>query len=203
MKPYEKMRGKNGLENALFPLEELYCTRGSHHGDDYNYDFLGYVNNQRVYKCPLYASFSGKVVYVGSLASNTPTVVWESLNRVNFVDGSVDYMCISISHDDNFASYNIGDIKNQGEIFAHTGTTGEGTGDHTHLICGKGKFTGFYTTPKGGYTLKNQYDLPLCLGINDTTILQGLGFNWQIFKDDYDNKDFIVLSLVNALKWSI
>ena len=209
----QKSKGNNGLENLLFPFEYLYCTQGEHDTDYYAMDFSGWGASGKVNKCPLYAPVSIKCVRIGSLASNEPTCVWESLEQVNFVDGTTDYVTIAISHDDNFSSYSVGDIRNQGEVFGHTGTTGEVTGDHIHMIVGKGKYTGYYHTPKGHWTLNNQTHINLCMGVNDTYIIQGLGINWQEFSDTptppdppeppKEKDDFIVLSLCGALKWSV
>lgn len=209
MKPYEKSKGSNGLENFLFPLEYLYCTQGEHDSDYYAMDFSGWGANGKINDCPMYAPFSCKCVYVGSLSNNTPMCVWESLEEVNFVDGRTGYACILVAHDDEFSSYTVGDTREQGDIFAHTGNTGLSSGDHTHIIVGYGKYTGFYTSPNGHYTLKNQDHIPEAVGVNNTILVQTQGINWQEFSDTPpipptpSKDDFIVLSLCGALKWSV
>ena len=209
MTPNQKMVGENGLQNALFPLQTLSCSRGSHKGDDYAYDFVGYIDGVKTPDCPMYAPFDCKVVYKGKSSEKEPTIVWQSIEKVNFVNGEIDYMCVSVSHDDNWQSYNIGDTRKQGEHFANTGETGYSFGDHTHMICGKGKFDNFYITPNGAYTLKNQYDMPLCLGVNDTVIRNTGGFTWRKFtpyippEPPTPKKDIMPLSLCGVLKWSV
>lgn len=207
MKAYQKSRGSNGLENFLFPLEYLYCTQGEHDSDYYAMDFSGWGKNGKINDCPMYAPFTCRCVYVGSLANNTPMCIWESMQEVNFVDGRVDYACILVAHDDEFSSYQVGDTREQGEIFAHTGNTGLSSGDHTHIIVGYGAYQGLYTSPNGHYTLRNQDHIPACIGVNDTILVNTLGINWLTFSDTPEpptaNKNLIVLSLCNALKWSV
>lgn len=210
----QKMNGENGLQNALFPFEYMYVTQGEHDdGLRYNMDFRGQNASGRVYKCPMYAPCDLRVVFKGASAETNPTVCWQSINQVNFVDGSVDYLCISVSHDDNWNSYNIGDTVSQGEVFSHTGTTGKVTGDHTHMVVGKGAYEGYYT-PSGasGNTLRNQYHMYNALGVNDTVLVVTGGYNWQEFipyvppeppTPPQKKKDIMPLSLCNALKWSV
>lgn len=213
MIPNQKMKGENGLENALFPLKHLYVTNNEagHKKGSMAIDIVEWSTNGQVLKAPLYAPVSCKVVEVGSIATDTPHVTWESLDKVNFVDGSVDYMTISLSHDDNFDTYKVGDVVSQGEIFGHTGTRTAsivGMGDHCHLIIGKGKFTK-YTKVQEAYTLENQYHSYLALGVNDTIINKTGGYTWKSFtpyvppEPSTEDTDFIRLSLVGALKWSV
>ena len=208
MKPYQKSNSQNGKENFLFPLEYLYCTQGEHDTDYYAMDFSGWGPNGKVYDCPMYAPFSCHCVYVGSLANNTPMCIWESDSEVNFVNGEVDYACILVAHDDNFNTYKVGDTRSQGDVFAHTGNTGLSSGDHTHIIVGKGQYNGLYTSPNGHYTLRNQYHIYDAVGVNDTYLIQTQGIDWKSFSDTPipptpKKDDFIILSVCNALKWSV
>lgn len=210
MKPFEKMTGENGLQNALFPLPNLYVTNNeAGHNGRMIIDIVDWTpSSGQILKAPLYAPCDVKCVYVGSLSTNTPTVCWESLDRVNFVDGEVDYITISLSHDDNFASYTKDEVIFQGEVFGHTGTTGIGTGDHCHLIIGKGKYKGYGNLGKG-YTLLNEYHAYNALGINNTNVYQSGGYTWKEFtpyvppEPPTHKKDIMPLSLVGALKWSV
>ena len=56
--------------------------------------------------------------------------------------GSIDYLGIIVYHDNDIANgtYSpVGTIKRQGEVFNHSGTGGNVTGDHVHLETGKGQ----------------------------------------------------------------
>lgn len=206
MKAYETLKIK-GKECVLFPLESLYVTRYHHKGDDYILDLIDYQNGKQILTAPLYAPVSMKCVHVGTFEENMPTVTWESLDPVLFVDGTIDYLTLSISHDDNFSDYTVGEVIFQGSIIGHTGTAGEVTGDHTHLIVGVGKYSGYMTLPSGQYTLKNQYPPDNAMGINDTIVVKPEdssypnALNWKYFTTS--KLDIIPLSIVGALKWSV
>lgn len=203
MQAQQKMVGENGLENFLFPMPYLYLTQGEHNG--YNIDIVGWSANGQVSNTPLYAPFTCKCVYVGNYPSeNTPTVCWQSIDKVNFIDGSVDYACISLSHDDNFNSYSVGDIKQQGEIFGHTGTTGITSGDHCHLGIGKGEYRG-YGNVGGGYQLVNYYHTYLGMGVNDTEVVRPI-YTWESFipyAPPKIDKSWIPLAIVNVMRGNL
>ena len=68
--------------------------------------------------------------------------LWQSLEQVHFADNTLDYLGLIVYHDNDISNgtySNVGDIKRQGEIFNHTGTGGNVTGDHVHLETGKGE----------------------------------------------------------------
>lgn len=202
MKAYQKMRGNNGLENLLFPFEYMYVTQGEHNnGIRYAMDFSGWGENGKIKKCPMYAPCTCKVVFVGS-NDNNPVVCWESVEKVNFIDGSIDYACISVGHDDNYKDYTIGQIVEQGQVFAHTGNTGLSTGDHTHMIVGKGKYEGYYhPTTEEGNTLKNQYHMYNAYGVNDTIIVRDGGYTWNSFLNEEKKLNIRQFSLYNCFRW--
>lgn len=71
--------------------------------------------------------------------------LWVSTAPVHFADDTINYLSIIVYHDNDIANgtYSpIGTIKRQGEIFNHTGTGGNVTGDHVHLETGKGLQSG-------------------------------------------------------------
>lgn len=88
------MRGSNGKENILFPLDYMYITQGEleddpSHGGTYNIDYIG-----RTTKYPYYAPVTCKVVYID--VSNGMTVI-ESIDEVNYIDGTTDFskLCLA------------------------------------------------------------------------------------------------------------
>lgn len=178
MKANQKMRGSNGKENILFPLDYMYITQGEleddpSHGGVLNIDYIG-----RTTKYPYYAPVTSKVVYID--ASNGITVI-ESIDEVNYIDGTTDFFQAMFWHNDNLL-YKVGDILNQGDILGRTGTTGYATGDHVHIGVGKGKFTGF-TTFQGHSVLKNEYHQYNAFGVNDTELVVTKNYNWRKFDE--------------------
>lgn len=183
----QKSRGNNGYQNFLFPLSYLYISQGedgdySHKGT-YAMDFIGYDANGRVYNCPYYAPFDCHCVAIWG--SENPMVVWQSDEKVNFIDGAFDYACIGFVHDDNVLSFNVGDTRNQGDIIGHTGTYGNVTGDHVHIEVAKGEYAGYYQNNYGIYTLRNAYHLYNAMGVNDTVLVSEHtgGYNWRYFSE--------------------
>lgn len=180
-------KGANGLQNFLFPLSYLYVSQsenvGSHLGS-YAIDFIGWGSQGRIYNCPYYAPFDCQLVAIWGATS--PMVVWQSLNQVNYVDGTVDYATIGFVHDDNTPSYKIGTIKKQGDVIGYTGTLGIGTGDHVHMEVAKGKYAGYFENTNQVWLLRNQYHIYNACGVNDTVLVSGhTVYDWKIFGTDY------------------
>ncbi len=71
---------------------------------------------------------------------------FESTDPVDFPDGTTDYLTIKFVHmeDDDFGSSGIrtGRIYEPYEYVGREGRTGQATGNHLHVTCGKGKMSG-------------------------------------------------------------
>lgn len=175
MRAGQKSRGGNGYQNALFPLSFMYMTQGegnnsySHNGT-YAMDFAGYGVNGVMTNCPYYAPFDCTCVAIWG--STSPMIVWESNDKVNYVDGTLDYMTIGFVHDDNTPSFHVGDTRSQGDVIGHTGTYGTAVGDHVHIEVAKGQYAGYRQNSYGIYMLRNPYHIYNALGINDTIIIK-------------------------------
>lgn len=184
--------GSNGKQNFLFPLENMWLTQGSweytySHDGTYAMDFDGYLNGQFVNHCPLYAPFDCKLV--ARWGSSSPSLVWESLDDVNFIDGTTGRACIQITHDDDALSYIIGTTRNQGDLLGHTGSLGA-TNDHVHIEAKKGTYDGYHQNSYGVWMLTNSTWLYNLMGVNDTNLIhdyyvnhqgQTIHYNWRNF----------------------
>lgn len=181
MTPLETMYDDDGYQVCLFPLEYMNISQGEggsySHSGSYAIDFLGWGANGRVYNCPCYAPVDLKCVYAPS--SNTYRI-YESLNKVHFADGSLDYLTIWFNHGDHNASIHVGDVFPMGTQCNETGTTGFATGDHSHIIVGKGKYQGQIQI-NGNWTLKNQVHMYNALFVNDTVLVNDYGYNWKTY----------------------
>ena len=187
----QTMRASDGYEVALFPLEYMYITQGEmmpsgwSHYNVYNMDFEGYGPNGRVYTCPLYAPFTMKVVALWDY-NGSHTVTFESVDKVHFADGSLDYMTIEFTHCVNPPYHTIGQVINQGQLCYYTGTFGNGQsgyyGDHVHICAGKGHYDGYTQRTGGHYDLTNRWHLYDSLYINDTVIsYDSHNYPWQTY----------------------
>lgn len=172
----QKLVASDRREVMLFPLPYMYISQGE--GGSYSHegilaiDFLGWGESGRVYNAPLYAPCSCKCVAIISGSDNGR--VFESLDKVHTPIGLM-YVTFLCFHDNNPIA-NVGDKFKQGELFAHTGTAGNVTGDHTHYNMATGKYLGF----SSGQLINSDhiYDLSY---INSTEMIEGLDYNWRMY----------------------
>ena len=182
MRAGEKLVDSNGVQIALFPLEYMYISQGENgsysHQGTLNIDFLGWGANGRVLKCPYYAPCDCHVVYHTSYYN-----VWQSNNEVITPSGK-KYISFVVMHDDNPPLY--GTYKQQGDLIGHTGTNDPGgatTGDHVHINTASGTYAGWHQVPPDSqWELINSSHIYDTFYVNDTTILEGYGYNWRIYQ---------------------
>lgn len=181
MRAGQTLRDSDGYQVALFPLEYMNISQGEggsySHSGSYAIDFLGWNANGRVYNCPCYAPVDLKCVY----ASSNSYRIFESLEKVHLADGTLSYLTIWFNHGDHNSSIHVGDIFRQGTQCNETGTTGGGTGDHSHIICGLGKYNG-QKQVNGNWTLRNQMHCYNALFVNDTTLVNDYNYNWRTYQ---------------------
>lgn len=173
------MIGRDGYEVMLFPLEYLYITQGENesfsHAGILAIDFVEWSNNGQVPNAPLYAPCSCRCVAIIDAYNNGR--VFQSLNKVHTPDGLkyVTFMCF---HDNNPIA-RIGDVFTQGDVFAHTGTAGGVTGDHTHFNTAYGTYAGWENVPPDNHgELKNSSHIYETCYVNNTSIIVGYNYNW-------------------------
>lgn len=189
----ERSIGSNGLENFLFPLDEMYITQGSYtatysHNGCYAMDFVGWNGNNQVAHYPYYAPFT---CYLRQIwGSTSPMLVWESLTPVNFVDGTTDYACIGFVHDDDTPSFQIGENRQQGDLIGHTGTYGNASGDHVHIEAKKGTYDGYHQNSDGVWMLTNSTWLYDLMGVNDTVLYKTYYVNHNGVRVNYPWRQF-------------
>lgn len=179
MRAGQKLLGRDGKEVMLFPLEYLYITQGENgsysHQGILAIDFVEWSNNGQVPNAPMYAPCSCRCVATIDVSNNGR--IFQSLDRVHTPDGLkyVTFMCF---HDNNPIA-SVGDIFNQGDIFAHTGTAGYVTGDHTHFNTAYGTYAGWENVPpnNNGQLVNSSHIYETCY-VNDTNIIEGYGYNW-------------------------
>lgn len=168
------------MEKAVFLMDTLNVSQPansefSHKGDkslDLSGKDLGVDN--------LKAPFTG---VIRRIYSNTNAVWLESLNRVKYADGTIDYMTVLTMHDNDISNLKVGQIIKQGSVYFEEGRKGYTTGNHIHLAVGKGKFTGngWYENSHGNWVINNQYDVHNGLYLySNTTIKNDGGYNWII-----------------------
>lgn len=167
------------MEKAMYPMKDIRITQkhgeGTHKScfavDDAGID--GGISN-------VYAPFTGVIKKIYTADANE---VWlESINKVEYPDGTKDYMTIMFCHDNSVTSLYVGKVINQGEVFYQEGTKGNATGNHIHFECAKGKFTrsGWYQDASGYWSIINGKLATDCLWIDDTyNIINTRGYSFK------------------------
>ena len=183
MQAGQKMVASDGYEVCLFPLPYMYISQGENgnisHQGTYNIDCIGWSANGRVYDAPVYAPVSCRCVR--TLDSQNNGRVFQSLRPVHCADGSLQYINWLFFHDENPIA-SPGDIFEQGDLIAHTGTAGQVTGDHTHMNFANGQYAGWeYVPPNNHGQLINSWHIYDICYVNDTTLVYDEGYPWVTY----------------------
>ncbi len=118
-------------------------------------------------------------------AANGNAIFFESVNKVMFADGSIDYVTFMFIHDnyigDILALANKGHVFAQWEEFGDEGTAGRATGNHCHFEVAKGRYSRPYDGPNlyGVYCLHNSISADKACVVDGVTIRNGNGMSWK------------------------
>lgn len=184
-----------GVEDFLCPFTDMYITQGSNmkptHQGIYANDVRGLKSGIRY---PYYAPCKVKCIKVYKPSGQ---VMWQSLDKVRFANGRIDYATFITVHDDTLNAYP-GMIINQGEQLGNMGKKGYATGVHCHIQVSQSKDVEFRKNKYGIYCFNNEYELSDCYFIDGTNIIYGMNYNWKKLEDvsvDYkpSNKQYINL----------
>ena len=155
------------MEKPIFPSNYMRITQGymeGSHKDSYaidNADKDGGISN-------VYAPFTG---IIKKIYPNDANEVWlESEDIVEYPDGTKDYMTIMFAHANDIQNLFVGKRIHQKENFYKEGTKGNATGNHYHMECGRGKFTGngWHKNNAGYWSMNNGKKPEECLWIDET-----------------------------------
>ena len=197
MRANQRLYDENGYQVALMILPGFHVSQSDMETFSHNpslywaTDYLGWGDNGRIYRCPCYAPVDIHCIWLNKANC---VAVWESIYKVHLANGMIDYLTITVYHDQDITNglITIGTVKRQGEQFNRTGTGGNVTGDHVHLETGYGRYTKSYTTA-GDHSDNYKYhitDYTTCkrlhnydaLFINDTTPHTSPSYyNWKTY----------------------
>lgn len=167
---------RGGIEDFLCPFTDMYITQGSNgsfsHRGIYANDVRGRVAGIRY---PYYAPVTSKCI---KTYPESGQVMWQSINKVRFANGRIDYATYMTIHDDTMDAYP-GLVVPQGNQLGNMGTKGNATGVHCHIEVSQSKDTSWTKNQYGIYHFNNEYDLDACYFVDYTNILYGLGKNWK------------------------
>lgn len=136
-----------------YPMKTMKITQGytgnySHNPHsagtpkDYPWDEAGADSGREYFYCPCDKMKVVRIYGVGNRGANT---MWlQSTSKVDFADGTSDYLTILVIHpnDDDLKKIKVGQTYTRGQQICREGTDGNATGNHFHFAAGKGKITG-------------------------------------------------------------
>ena len=183
------------MEKPLFPSEYMRITQGymeGTHKDSYAIDNAGKDSGIS----DIYAPFTGIIKKIYTTDANE---VWlESIEPVEYPDGTIDYMTVLFAHDNDISNLFVGKRINQKEIFYQEGTKGNVTGNHCHIECGKGRYngTGWHKNNAGYWSINNGKKPEECLWLDDTIkVLNGNNYHFKkISTEIVDKKEETIIS---------
>ena len=167
------------MEKPLYPSPYMRITQGymmGTHVDSYAIDDAGSDTGIDFIVAP----FTGVIRKIYTADANE---VWlESSEPVIYPDGTVDYMTMMFAHDNDVSNLFVGKVINRGERFYEEGTKGNASGNHVHMECGKGKFTGsgWHQNSAGYWSINNGKNPTECLWIDDSIkVLNSYGYTFK------------------------
>ena len=171
-----------GIENFLCPFTDMYISQGS----DGAYSHKGILANDvrgkvAGVKYPYYAPCTVKCLKTYPV---TGQVMWQSVGKVRFANGRVDYATFMTAHDDSMDA-RVGEIVEQGSQLGNMGRKGYSnmTGIHCHIEVSQSCDTTWFKNQQGNYHFNHEYDLDDCYFVDNTNIIKGNGGNWRTTQD--------------------
>lgn len=170
---------KDGLENFLCPFTDMYISQGSNgsysHKGIKAHDIRGKISGIRY---PYYAPCTCKCIKTYPV---TGQVMWQSINKVIFANGRIDFATFMTAHDDTMNA-KIGMVVQQGNQLGNMGRKGFSnmTGIHCHIQISQSNDTTWYKNKYGNYKFNNEYDPEDCYFIDNTNIVYAANItNWK------------------------
>lgn len=141
------------IEPLMCPFKRMHVTQY----DNGNYSHQGsdawdITSGTAGIKDPYYAPCD---LICKAIDLNYAFTWWQSVNKVKFADGTVDYVTLMFGHDENINA-TVGMTIKKGTQVGNMGAGGAAKGIHVHLEVAKGQYKGkWYKNDKGVYCLYN------------------------------------------------
>ena len=193
---------RGGYEDILCPFTDMYITQGSGYSDGtYSHKGTRAIDVRGLepgVRYPYYAPVTLKAVKIVESHGET---TWQSVEKVRFSDGTIDYVTVETVHDDTRNSY-VGMIIKQGEQLGNMGTKGNATGVHCHIEFAKGK-QNLVQNQYGNWGLSNAVEFEDACFMDNTNIIYGFA-NWKYLKDiPVQDDDYFVPNVNYELLYDI
>lgn len=161
---------------------------GSHRGTMAN-DVRGAYSGV---KYPYYAPCDCKLIWFDKANGQG---MWQSVNKVRFANGNIDYATFVTAHDETFDADKImGSTIPQGNQLGNMGNKGNSTGVHCHIEIAQHKYdiSNWHKNGYGIWCFPDETDTDSCYFVDNTNIIYGMGGDWkylsQIPVDDKGEK---------------
>lgn len=187
---------RGGIQDFLCPFTDMYITQGangsfSHKGTMAN-DVRGLVPGVRY---PYYAPCDVKCIWI---YPNSGQACWQSLEKVRFANGNINYATFMTCHDDSFDAY-VGLVRRQGEQIGNMGMNGNATGVHCHIEIAQHLYS-MVNWHKNGYGIwcfDDESDTDESYFVDNTNIINGMGGSWKHTTDVPVQED----KFINIPEW--
>lgn len=164
---------RGGYQDLLCPFTTVYVTQWSNttptHKGTKAYDVRG---NKPGIRYPYYAPCDVKCV---ATVPSYGEALWQSVNKVRFANGKIDYYTFTTVHDNTFNVKPGSKVYKQGTQIGNMGTKGYATGVHCHIEGCYGKYTKLTKNKYGFYIVGPSYEnevLPRDTFFMDGTIIK-------------------------------
>ena len=158
----------------------MYITQGSNSRPSH----MGIMANdvrglQAGVRYPYYAPCDVRCI---KTIASSGQAFWQSVNKVRFANGRIDFATFVTVHDDTFDA-KVGQVVMQGEQLGNMGTKGNATGVHCHIEVSQSADASWTKNAYGVWHFNNEYDLDDCYFVDDTNVINGMGGCWRTTKD--------------------
>lgn len=181
MRKFQTSR-RGGIQDFLCPFTDMYITQGSNGALSHKGTMANDVRGlQAGVRYPYYAPCDVKCIWI---YPNSGQACWQSLEKVRFANGNIDYATFMTCHDDSFDAY-VGMIRRQGEQIGNMGMNGNATGVHCHIEIAQHLYnmSNWHKNQYGIWCFDDETDTDDCYFVNDTNILNGMGGAWKKLED--------------------
>ena len=190
------------MEKAVLNVDNLYISQNMNGNYSHKGDMAIDIARLKYLKAP----FTGKIK---RKYSNCNGIWLESSKKIEYADGTIDYMTIMTLHDNDVSDLYVNKKIKQGDIYYQPGVKGNVTGSHIHIAIGKGRFkgNGWY---KGKYQPKiksyawlinNQYDITKALYLHPDVKISKNVYKWKIYEEEKIKSNNDIAKEVIKGKW--
>lgn len=166
-------------QNILCPFTYMYVTQNANGNFSHQKSTALDIRGEKVgVKYSYYAPVKVKCVNIDKTYA---FVWWQSVNKVRFADGTIDYATFLCGHDESINAYK-GMIIDQGVQMGNMGKGGNATGVHCHIEVGRGKQMTWKKNTQGVWCIPNQVNFEKVFFM-DNTIIKNCNKNWKYIKD--------------------